>query len=379
MNDLFLSDESKEFQDLARNFYQNELAGLAEKLDHEGKFPMDLYKAAWELGLATNFIPEDFGGLGLSLWDCVVMAEEAAAASCGFAAAFEGNLLASAPLLRAGSVEQKEKYLTELTKDAALASYIFPDLSAGGDYPAPVAKVRRKGESFLLDCSEAVALNGSLASWYCLLAEDAEQPDSFSVFVFPANMSGIARGAQLDKLGRRCADLSYLSLENLELDKTHLIGNAGDGKAVMLESACISASYVAAHASGLMKAALEHSLAYSKERETFGKPISGHQAIAFMMADMAKNTQCARLMTWKAASLYDNDCIDHFAALAAKAFSLNAALSAATDAVQIFGGYGYSKEYPVERLMRDAKMMQMMAETSFDLNCFIGEELLISS
>lgn len=375
MTDLFLGEESKQYKDLARDFFRNEIASKSEKLDHEGRFPLDLYKAAWELGLATSFIPETYGGLGLSLWDSTVMAEEAGAASGGFAAAFEGNALACAALIVAGSDSQKTDYLSQLCNAATLASYCFPAGADGGSFPSAAVKVNRKGKGFELNGPGVIALNGENAAWYFVLAQDDEAKNS-SAFVIPANHAGITRGAQIHKLGRCCADICTINFNNLELGTEYLVGKEGEGLNVVLESSSLSAAIVAAHATGLMQSGLEHSIRYSHERQTFGKPLSKHQALGFMLADMAKNVECARLMTWKAASLFDAGLHDYIQSLSAKTFAIDAAMSSATDAVQVYGGYGYSKEYPVERLMRDAKMMQMMAGSSFEVKCRIGEELL---
>ena len=376
MTDLVLGEESKQYQDLAKDFFQNEVAVKSESLDHSGVFPADLYKAAWELGLASTFIPEACGGLGLSLWDSAVMAEEAGAASGGVAAIFEANALACAPVLLAGSDAQKEKFLSKVAGEAALAGFCFPGLSDSAA-PAAQVKVSSKGSSYTINAPLLIAVNGENAAWYFVLAQNDDGTES--AFVFPSDLPGVIRGAQISKLGRKCADISQVELRNLELGAEHLLGKAGKGRDVANEAACISATIVAAHATGLMRCGLEHSIRYSKERETFGKPIGKHQAVGFILADMAKSVECARLMTWKAADLFDKSVRDHMQALCAKVFAVDAAMAAATDAVQVYGGYGYSKEYPVERLMRDAKMMQMMAGSSFELKCSIGEEQLSKS
>ncbi len=374
MTDLILSEESKQYEDLARDFFQNEVATKSEKLDHEARIPLDLYKAAWELGLATTLIPEEFGGLGLSLWDTVVMAEEAGAASGGVASIFEGNVLAAAPVMVAGNPTQKEKYLSVLTAEAVLAGFCFPADADSGQYPRTSASFTKQGSSYILNAEKLIAINGANASWFFALASDAS--GKISAFVFDANLPGVTRGAQIPKLGRKCADICVVAFSNLSLSAENLLGNEGDGTEVLQQSNAISAAVVAAHATGLMRCGLENSIRYSKERQTFGKPIGTHQAIGFMLADMAKNVQCARLMTWKAAKLYDDGVHDSIQALCAKTFAVDAAMSSATDAVQVYGGYGYSKEYPVERLMRDAKMMQMTAGSTFEIKCGLAEKLL---
>lgn len=375
MTDLILSEESKQYQDLARDFFQNEIASKSEKLDHEGTVPLALYKAAWELGLASALIPEEFGGLGLSLWDSAVMAEEAGKSSGGFSLLFESNILAIAPLLVAGSKEQQAEYFAMLTEAPGLASYVIsPSLNLSSSNN-PAAVVLKNGDEYQVSGSALLGLNGENASWYLLAARDKDN-DTISLFAIPAKSAGIKSGAQISKLGRRCADINKLTFESVKLSKANLIGSYGDGANILLKAGCISNTIISAHATGTIAAALEHSIKYSKERQTFGKPIASHQAVSFMLADMAKNAMTARLLTWKAASLFDQGKADHLEAQCARVFAVDAAMAAATDAVQIFGGYGYSKEYPVERLMRDAKMMQMIAGTSFELKCRIGDEVL---
>lgn len=375
MTDLHLSEESKEYQNLARDFFQNEVANKSEKLDHEGKFPMELYKAAWDLGLATTFIPERLGGLGLPLWDSVVMAEEAGAASGGVATIFEGNTLAAAPLLVAGSEAQQEEYLGQLAAEATLAGYCFASIANGSSFPLPAASFSKNGNKFVLRGKNIATINGEHASWYFVLAQN-EDNNECNAFVFSASLPGIKRGAQIFKLGRRASDICSVDFDNVDLSESNLVGQAAEGQLLMQESACISAPIVAAHAAGLMQCALDHSVRYSKERVTFGKPLSKHQGVQFMLADMARAVQAARLLSWKTAYLYDHGTRDFAGAIGARAFAVDAAMNIATDAVQIYGGYGYSKEYPVERLMRDAKMMQMMSGTTYEIKCAIGEELL---
>lgn len=368
MADLILTEESKEYQSLARDFFDNEVANKSEALDHEGKIPLDLYKKCWELGLATALIPEDFGGLGLSLWDTCVISEEAGKASGGFSGLIEGNALAIAPLMVAGTAEQKSQYLSKLTEAPNLAAFIFP---TGSELPT----YKSAGAEFELTGAKLVAMNGENADWFVALAINADTNEK-TMFVFAADQAGLKREGQITKLGRRCADICTVSLQGLKLSEKNVIGKIGAGADIYNESSVISKTIIAAHATGTISGALHHSTRYSKERITFGKPISDHQAVSFMLADMSKSAQAARLLTWKSAWLYDKGDGDHIQAKCAQVFAVDAAMVSATDAVQVFGGYGYSKEYPVERLMRDAKMMQMMSGTSYDIKCEIGRELL---
>lgn len=379
MPDLILSEESKQYQDLARDFFENEVANKSESLDHSAQFPIDLYKACWDLGLATAILPEEYGGLGLGLWDSAVMAEEAGKASGGFSAILEGNVAGLAPLLVAGSAEQKSKYLNAFTSTPQLVGFICDMQSElmASDMPAISYKETSNGYE-VNSHRQLCALNGENGEWFTFSASDSETGKE-SVFIVEANSDGVKRGEQIYKLGRRCADVCSLELSSVKLSEAQLIGEIGQAQPIMQKAFVISNTIEAAHATGIIASALQNSIRYSKERITFGKPISNHQAVSFMLADMAKGAQASRLLCWKSAWLFDQGHADYIQARAAKAFAVDAAMAAATDAVQIYGGYGYSKEYPVERLMRDAKVMQMFGKSSFDMKVELGEMLLASA
>lgn len=377
MADLTLSEDSLQLQKLARDFAVNEVLPKVEHLDASGEFPTSLLKAAWELGLINTTLKESFGGLELSLFDSAIIIEEFASVCAGFAAAAQGNLAAIATLSQADSAIQ-EKYLPLLSEKPCFAGFALAHkkTTTTADEEAYPAAYEKTGDHFLIKNARLYVLNGSQCQWLVFPARDGSS-GNLSIFVASKTTSGIASGEQLYKLGRRCSDIAELSLENVSMSNENLVGALGQGHGILSTANYVDAVIAAAIATGISGAALRHSLQYSQERQTFGKPISSYQSISFMMADMARMRQSSRLLYLKAAWLYDQDRnkAKLSQALSARAYAFDAAISCATDAVQIFGGYGYSKEYPVEKLMRDAKMLQMMSGSSLLNKLAIGREL----
>lgn len=369
MTDLFLGEESIQFRQLAQDFSQGEITKVAQHLDETGEFPKDLIAQAWQIGLVNTFIPEEFGGLGLSVLDSCVILEEIAAACPAVATVMAANLVAASILMKGGTGEQKLKYLSAMTENGALAGSLLVRSASG--FCTPATAVRR-GSGWLLSADNAVGLNCAHADFLLIIAGGE---DGLSAFVIDANSVQLELQS-FPRMGLRCADIHNLRFE-IEVDENCLIGAEGKADELLADASSLSAPILAACAVGCGRAALTHSIAYSKERHTFGKPISSYQAVTFMLADMARHTEAARLLTWRAATLADKNADSDRAAILAWTKSADAAMNAACDAVQIFGGYGYSREYPVEKLMRDAKMLQVLADTTYDCKVSIGRELLV--
>lgn len=361
MIDLILSDDSQQFQELTRTFSQKEIAPRAQHLDHEGLFPDDILKEAAEIGLTNVLLPEDLGGMGLTLNDTCVIVEELATACPGVAMNVVSNLLALSPLLVSGN-----KDLLAHGADA-ISSQIF----AG--YAVSLAKYVRKGAQFEITGEKLTVMNGEHGAWIVVCATESS---SSQRTLFLLNRDEIQFVGRFPRFGLKSADIAAVDVIGTTVSADRIIGKEGAAPEVQEEAQRINAPLVAACAAAIVRAALEHSLRYSKERQAFGQPISSFQAVAFMMSDMARSYQAARLMTWRAARLYDTGIADKLSGPAARDYALNVAMAAATDAVQIFGGYGYSKEYPVEKLMRDAKLLQMLQhQDSFETRVSLGREL----
>lgn len=361
MPDLVLNDDQRQYQDLAREFATNEIAPLAEKCDHDGQTPEGVLRKAWDLGLFNVRVPEEFGGFALTLTDACVIAEELGAACVGISAAFEGNELAVAPVLVAGSESQKEEFLSRLTASFTLAGFALSPL-----------KYEKKGRQYVVS-GESVVLNAGSWQWLVVTADGVEGESVFIV----SDRSGVqGEGEIVFPFGRKAADIRR---QKLVAAPAQLLGEAGAAESIMQQANVSSHAYVAAEAVGIGRSALTASVKYAKERTTFGVPIGNHQGVAFMLADMAKDVEAGRLLWMKAAWYVDagQSRKPVTPSAVARIFALDAAMRIATDAVQVFGGYGYMKEYPVEKLMRDAKVMQMMETPVHAEKVLLAKELVL--
>lgn len=377
-----LSEEQLEYQKLARDFAQREIAGAAAQFDHSANFPGELIKKLWETGLLNTSIGEEQGGLALGALDSCLIAEELAAACSGIAGSVEASNLAQLFLLEFGSAEQKDKYLAPMMESPSLAGYAM----AGGIKAARVF-FRKEGDGFVLSGKHGAFVNGGLAEWYVVAAnEDRRDSDnqrkgpknSQTYFIVGADEEGLDFSDRVSTLGRRALTISSARMDEIYLPASAMLGAAGEAEHIYRQVMGRGYALLAAGMVGVARAAMEHAVRYSKERKTFGVPISQHQAISFMIADMAKDIEAARLLVYQAAQLVDQGIQAAAEAVAAKAFAQEMVMRVTTDAVQVFGGYGFSREYPVEKLMRDAKVYQLMEFTSEEHKVEIGRHLVMS-
>jgi acyl-CoA dehydrogenase len=348
MPDLTLNADTTQYKELAGEFATNEIASHSAKFDTSKDFPDSIAGKAFEVGLLNGRLPEDLGGLGLSIFDACVIAEEIGKACAGIGAAFWGGDLGLAPLLVAGNDQQRQRFLKPLSDQYGLAAACFDE---------PDITYVQSGGKYLLN-GTACLVNATHGKFVCVPAR-AQKGNGVSAFIVPLDQSGIVLGDSVSNLGLRAADLRLAALSDVALESGLLVGTEYGGKQVFCAAATISLPIVASYAAGISAAALQHSVRYAQERQTMGTVIANHQAVAFMLADMARQLEASRFLIRKAAWLADHGQGELPAALMAREFSCSAAMQAATDAVQVFGGYGYSKEYPVEKLMRDAKMLQL--------------------
>jgi acyl-CoA dehydrogenase len=371
MTDLVLSKESEEFRDLARDFARKEIAPESATFDRTGEFPSKIYKQASELGLFNCRLPEKFGGMGLSLFDTCVIYRELGAACTGIAAAFQGNDLFMTPLMVSGSAEQKQTYLGAMANGLIFGGYCF------GPYEQDQAlSYEKSGGRFTISGRQIAAINATNARALILFAYQQDGNGPLSAFVVPADSEGIMIKERLPAMGRRACDLTFIDFDKVVASPVNLLGAEGDGLNILTACQAVTLPLLAAQATGIIDSALTNALRYSQERKTFGKAISTYQALNFMLADMAKDAEASMIMTLKAAWLADHGQSCWRQSALAKCFAADAAMKAATDAVQIYGGYGYSKEYPVEKLMRDAKALQLAESTSHNLRVKLGQELV---
>ncbi|KAJ3024291.1 hypothetical protein HKX48_003116 [Thoreauomyces humboldtii] len=374
-----LNEEQKELQDLARKFTQNEIIPKAAHHDRTGEYPSEILKKAWEVGLLNLHIPEAHGGLGLGVLDCAIVTEELAYGCTGIQTAAEANGLAQAPVILAGNKAQKDKYLGRMTEAPLMCAYCVTEPGAGSDVAGLQTRAEKKGDKWVINGGKMWITNGGKADWYFLLAKTDEKANTgraFTGFIIDAKSPGITLGKKEINMGQKASDTRGITFEDVAVPEENVLGEVGAGFKIAMGAFDITRPLVAAGAVGLARRALDEAAKYSLERKTMGKPIASHQAIAFMLADMAMGVEASRNMTWKAAWLRDNGQKNTYWASMAKAFASEVANKNAADAVQIFGGNGFNSEYPVEKLMRDAKIFMIYEGTSQIQRLVISRTLL---
>ena len=364
--DLSLTEEQESLIATARDFARKEIIPVAGKYDESGEFPREIFKKAWEIGLMNIEIPEAYGGLGLGCLDDCLVQEEIAYGCAGMNTSITANLLGAMPLMIAGTEEQKKKYLGRLIDEPIFAAYCCSEPDAGSDVAGLSTKVEKKGDKYIMNGQKRWITNGGVASWYTVLAtfDRGKKHKGIACFVVDADAPGVRPGRKEDKMGQRSSNTTDVIFEDVELPAEALIGREDQGFKIAMMTFDRSRPWIAAGAAGVIRRALEESRDYALERKTFGVPIAQHQAIQFMLAEMAIAYEATRLLCHKAAWNVDRGELSSIISSYAKAYGADAAMRVTTDAVQIFGGYGYTKEYPVEKLMRDAKLLQIYEGTS---------------
>jgi acyl-CoA dehydrogenase len=363
--DTSYTEEQQALVETARRFAREEMIPVAARHDVDGSFPWEVIKKAHQVGLMNLEIPEPWGpGLGV-LESCLVV-EELSYGCAGMATSIMANTLASTPVILAGTDEQKSHYLGMLMSEPVLASYAVTEPAAGSDVAAMMTNARKVGDEYVLNGSKVFITNARHARWFTVFAthDKALRHKGISGFVIPADRPGVKIGKHEDKMGQRSSDTSEVVFEDVKLTRKDLLGAEGEGFKLAMRTFDRTRPPIGAIAAGVMHRALDESVAYSKQRVTFGVPIAQHQAIQGMLADMAVSLEATRLLTHKAAASIDKGAGASIVSSYAKLYGSEAAMRVTTDAVQIFGGYGYMRDYPVEKLMRDAKLLQIYEGTS---------------
>ena len=377
MIDFGLSEEQQQFRDLAHEFAEKEIAPNAAHHDVTGEYPREICKKAWELGLMNTHIPEEYGGLGLGVLEGCLISEQVAWGCNGIGTAMEANTLAEAPIIVAGTDEQKKKWLTPLTEEFLLTAYCVTEPDAGSDVQGIKTRAKRHGNDYVLSGSKMWITNGGVAEWYFVVAytDPEKRHRGMSAFIVPRDSEGVSVGKKENNLGQRASDTRAVNFQDVKVPAANRIGEEGDGWRAAMAAFDHSRPVVASAAVGLAQSAYDHAVAYAKERKTFGVPIYKHQSIGFMIADMAVAIQAARLLVWESAWTIDQGKRNTKQAAFAKLFAADTAVKVATDAVQVFGGNGFNKEYPVEKLYRDAKIYQIYEGTSQIQRLIVQKEI----
>lgn len=377
-----VTDTQKEMQELARKFTKEEIIPVAAEHDRSGKYPWDIVKKAWSLGLLNKDIPQHCGGIGLGIFGSCLIAEEFAYGCTGISTALEGSGLGQAPVIIAGTKEQQKKYLGRLLEEPLVAAYCVTEPSAGSDVSGIKLKAEKKGNEWVLNGTKMWITNGGVANWYFVLARSNPDPNvspgkAFTAFIVERESEGLTPGRKEINMGQRASDTRMITFEDVRVPNENVLGKEGEGFKIAMKTFDKTRSPVAAASVGLAQRALDEATKYSLERKTFNKPIADHQAVSFMLADMLIGVETSRLAWMKAAWAADKD-LPNATQLAsiAKCYGADVANKCATDAVQIFGGAGFNSEYPVEKLMRDAKIYQIYEGTAQIQRLIISRTLL---
>jgi len=376
-----LTPEQRELRALAREFAEKEIRPKAAEYDEHQTHPVDLIEKAHDLGLMNVHVPEDVGGPGLPGFEGMLIGEELSWGCSGIAVSIVANTLGAAPVMIAGSDEQKKTWLPPLLDAPLLCSFALSEPDAGSDVARIKTVAERRGGEYVLNGSKMFITNAGHAAWSVVFAstDRSKGHKGLSAFVVPMDAEGVTIEKHLDKMGQRATDTSAFALNDVVIPAANRLGEEGDGFKIAMQTLDFTRPGTAAGAVGVAQAAYEYSVEYAKQRVTFDVPIAMHQGVNFMIADMATETEAARLLTWQAAWMLDSG-YGRKATLYssfAKRFSADTAMKVTTDAVQVFGGYGYIKEYPVEKLMRDAKLFQIYEGTSQIQRLVIAKEIFL--
>lgn len=354
--------EQRELRALAHAFAERELRPIARECDDVEEAPRDLLARAAAVGLTSYAIPVEYGGGGVSAVTSTLIAEELAWGCVGLSAAFGATMFPVRPLLRSGTEEQKERWLRRLASpEGCLAAIAFTEPGAGSDVSGIQSTARREGGEYVLDGEKCYVTNGGIAE---LTIVFAKLDGAITAFLVEAGDPGVSAGRKEPKLGLRASHTGSIVLDGARLPADRLLGEEGEGFAIAMDFFMHSRPQVAAEALGVARAAFEYATAYANERRAFGKPLIAKQGVSFKLADMAMQVEASRLLAWRAAAALDAGEDAGLLGSYAKAFAADAAMSVTTDAVQILGGAGIMRDHPVEKWMRDAKVMQIVEGTS---------------
>jgi len=379
MIDFSLEPKQIELQEKVRDFAQREMIPNARKYDESAEFPWDIVKKAYSEGLMNGPIDVEFGGSGHSIFESALASEELGAGCVGIGICMDANTLALTPLLLGASPEQKKRFFGQITETKGVAAYALTEPNAGSDVAGIKSTAILHGDKYLLNGQKRFITNGAVSEFITVFALVAPERGarSLSAFVVPTNSPGVKVISNLKKMGQRASVQTEFVFENVEIPKENLIGGEGQGFLLAMKTFERTRTGVAALSVGNARAAFENARDWSKKRIQFGKPVSVNQGVSFILADMATEIEAARLVTWHSAWAYDTNMNGkNLLSAMAKLYASDVAMKVTTDAVQVMAGEGYSTEYLVEKMMRDAKLCQIYEGTNQIQRLVIGKEIL---
>lgn len=374
-----LNEETLALQETARRFTKERITPVAAQCDEEERLPQEVYTAAHELGFVAASIPSEYGGSGLDAVQHAILCEELGYGCTGIQTSIVASNLGATPVILGGSEAQKKKYLGMLAREPIFASYATTEPAAGSDVAGLQCRAVKHGDDWVLNGQKCFITNASYARWYVIFAtvDPAKKHKGIMAFIVDRDTPGLSMGKKEKKMGQRASDTATVILEDVKVSKDNVLAAEGEGFKLAMMTFDKTRPDIGAGACGIMRRALDECVAYAQERKTFGVPIAQHQAVQFMLADMAMKYEATRGLVLRAAWLGDqNHPSASLVSAYSKAFGADSAMAVATDAVQLFGGNGYMRDYPVEKLMRDAKILQIYEGTSQIQRVVIARNLL---
>jgi acyl-CoA dehydrogenase len=376
--DFRLNDEQMELKNLTHQFAANEIRPVAAEYDEKNEFPFEVMKKASEIGFLISGIPVEYGGTGFSNLDNVIVCEELAWGCAGMYTSIMANTLATTPIVLFGTDEQKKEFLTPLTKEMKFACFGLTEREAGSDNTAIKTTAVKDGDFYVLNGSKTFITNAGVSSLGVIYAstDKTRGARGLTAFIVPMDLPGITIGKHENKMGHRASNTAEIYLEDVRVPAKNILKREGFGFIIAMKTLDYARPAVGAGGLGIARAAYEEALKYSQTRIQFGKPISQFQHNAFKLADMATEIDAARLLVYRSAWMLDNNLKASKESAMAKIVATDVGMKVSTEAVQMFGGYGYMKEYPVEKMMRDAKLLQIYEGTNEIQRHVISLEIL---
>ena len=373
---LLYTEEQKELIAAIRDVAEHEIKPFVKDADREGACPEELYKWGFDMGLHMVEIPEEYGGMGLGYETCAMLFEELAKVDAGYAITFVTTFVALRNVILAGTPEQAQ-YFADVVAQDKFAAFCLTEAKSGSDAGAMRSTAVLDGDEYVLNGTKTFITNGSLASIYVAFfkTDPAAGSKGITGFIVDRDAPGVSIGSHEDKMGLRLSNTTEVIFENVRVPKDRVIGEVGGGLTIALNALNLSRAFVATMAVGIMQRALDEAVAYAKQREQFGKPIIKFQQVQAMLADMAIKTEASRCLVNNTMRMMDQGSLVRKEGAITKAFVTDALQEVTSMAVQVFGGYGYSRDYPVEKLMRDAKIFQIFEGTNQILRTTIAKEL----
>ena len=373
-----LTEEQLALQEMAREFAEKEMKPNAAKYDKGDEFSEDVMKKAFEVGFLTCTVPKEYGGGGLNDVDTVIISEELAAGCAGMYTTMMVNALAYTPVILFGTDEQKKKFLTPQTERMSFASFCLTEREAGSDAGALKTKAKKVGNEYVINGSKCFISNGAIANFYVVFANSNPEKGmrGISAFIVPRETPGVIIGKEEDKMGHRASNTVELTFEDVKIPAENILGKEGIGFIIAMRTLDKTRAPVGAAGVGVARAALEYAVEYAKNRKQFGKPVALFQNTAFKIAQLAMEINAARHLVWHAAWLMDEGKPCGKESAMAKAYGSDVAMKVTTECIQILGGYGYMRDYPMEKLFRDAKLLQIYEGTNEIQRLVISREVI---